>query len=76
MNRRHVRLCIAALSLATVASLPMTSHAAYRCANPQGVGEQRACAMAAVGPEELRRFIFRTRGIYTLYFFDFVNPGE
>ena len=77
MKRTHVRLCTAAASLATLALAlaPMTAHAEYRCANPSGSVEQRACAMAAAGPEVLRRFVERTRGIYILYYYDYVRPS-
>ena len=73
MKRTHVRLCTAAASLATLALAfaPMTAHAENRCANPNGSVEQRACAMAAAGPETLRRFIERTRGLYLLYYYDY-----
>jgi hypothetical protein len=32
--------------------------------------------MAAAGPEVLRRFILRTRGIYNLGFWDFVQTDR
>lgn len=75
MKRTHVRLCYAAASLATLAFAPMAAHAEDRCANPNGSVEQRACAMAAAGPDTLRRFIQRTRGIYILYYYDYARPS-
>jgi len=74
MKRYHVQLCSAAAFAVLVLAAPSAS-ADDRCARPNGSIEQRACAMAAAGPETLRRFIERTRGIYQLYYFDFV-PSE
>ena len=71
MKRTSVGFCTATLILATLAFAPLTAHAADRCANPNGSVDQRACAMAAAGPEALRRFIERTRGIYILYYYDY-----
>ena len=44
------------------------------CANPQGTGVARACAMAATSATELRRFVERTQPIYNLSFYDFRAP--
>jgi hypothetical protein len=63
------------LAVAAVLVAPSAS-AAYRCDNPQGIGERRACVKAAEGPVELRRFIERTRGIYGLYYADFLAPAN
>jgi hypothetical protein len=41
------------------------------CANPQGTGIERACAKAAEGATELRRFVERTQAIYQLSVYDF-----
>jgi hypothetical protein len=41
------------------------------CAKPSGLEQVRACAAAANGVHELRQFIQRTQGIYTLYIHDF-----
>lgn len=41
------------------------------CANPQGTDVARACAKAAEGATELRRFVERTQGIYHLSVYDF-----
>ena len=46
------------------------------CTKPNGSIEQRACAVAAAGPEVLRRFIERTRSIYNLYYWDYVRTDE
>lgn len=58
-------------------SAPLTSaRAAYRCDAPRVDGEARACAAAAQGPTELRRFVERTRGIYGLYYWDYAQPDQ
>ena len=60
-----------------LASAPLVSaHAEYRCDVPRIGGEARACAAAAQGPTELRRFVERTRGIYGFYYWDYAqrNP--
>ena len=55
-----------------LASAPLTSaRAAYRCDAPRVDGEARACAAAAQGPTELRRFVERTRAIYNFYYWDY-----
>ena len=71
MKRTSAGLCTASVIFATLAFAPLTAHAADRCANPNGSVDQRACAVAAAGPEALRRFIERTRGIYGLYYYDY-----
>jgi len=75
MKRNPVALCTAVASLAALSVLPLTAQAEDRCANPNGSIEQRACAMAAAGPDTLRRFIERTRGIYILYYYDYARPS-
>jgi hypothetical protein len=64
-------------SLALAATLPaQDAAAAYRCDNPGDIGDRRACAYAAQGPDALRRFIERTRGIYILDYRDYVQPAK
>jgi len=72
MKRFQVPTLVATAAIATAAFVPVTAHADDRCARPSGSVDERACAMAAAGPETLRRFIERTRGIYGLYYFDYV----
>src|SRR4051794_38821753 len=76
MNRFNLKfpgLLAAGLMLASV---PLTSaHAAYRCDVPRIAGEGRACAAAAQGPTELRRFIERPRAFYVFYYGDYAPPG-
>jgi hypothetical protein len=73
--KRVIGMVSASIAVAAVLVAPSAS-AAYRCDDPQGVGEQRACAKAAEGPVEVRRFVERTRGIYGLYYADFVANDE
>ncbi|MEP6678348.1 MAG: hypothetical protein ABJB78_03555 [Betaproteobacteria bacterium] len=75
MKRTSATFCTAAVILAALALTPLAAQAKDRCAAPNGSIEHRACAMAAAGPEALRRFIERTRGIYQLYYFDYMRPG-
>jgi hypothetical protein len=58
----------------TVSARP--SAAKSKCDQPQGIGEQRACAEAARNFEALRSFVLRTRMIYGLYLLDFVPPED
>lgn len=59
--------------LATSAGLAAPPAAAwYRCDNPQGVADRRACEKAAEGPTALRRFIERTQAVYQLYYWDYL----
>ena len=76
MNRIHASTTAAAALLAAIAFAPSAAQADYKCAKPNGSIEQRACAMAAAGPEVLRRFIDRTRGIYSLYYWDYVRTDD
>ena len=73
MKRIYVPTAVAAALLTAIAFAPSAAQADYKCAKPNGSIEQRACAMAAAGPEVLRRFIERTRGIYNLYYWDYVQ---
>ena len=73
MKRRLLGSCIGVAALAALSIVPVTAQAEDRCARPNGSVEERACAMAAAGPEALRRFIERTRGIYLLYYGDYAR---
>jgi hypothetical protein len=73
MKRFHVTTGVATVLFAAIAFAPTGAQAAYKCANPNGSIERRACEMAAAGPDTLRRFVERTRGIYSLYYWDFVR---
>ena len=76
MNRFQVPTAVATVLLATIAFAPGAAQADNRCANPNGSIEQRACAMAAAGPDALRHFVERTRGIYGLYYWDYVRADR
>lgn len=66
-----------ASALASVLAIASTSSfAEYKCDRPQGMIDQRACAMAAQGPDALRQFIHRTRMIYGLYIWDYALPED
>jgi hypothetical protein len=73
MNR-SIRIPLIALAAAIVLAttlVPPAHSAVVDCANPQGIGEARACEKAAQGANELRRFIERTQAIYLLSYQDF-----
>ena len=76
MKRIYVPMAVATALLTAIAFAPSAAQADYKCAKPNGSIEQRACAMAAAGPEVLRRFIERTRGIYNLYYWDYARTDE
>jgi hypothetical protein len=75
MKRNTLRVCTAVASLAALSVLPLTAHAEYKCASPSGSIEERACAIAATGPDALRRFVERTQNIYLLYYYDYARPA-
>jgi hypothetical protein len=68
--RRAVPI-LATAALLSLASVPALAR--VDCANPQGVGQARACAIAPQGATELRRFIERTAPIYLLSYKDFAD---
>jgi hypothetical protein len=69
---RHISLAVAALA----ATVCIGAHAEYRCDGQPLPEEKRACELAKQGPDELRRFVDRTRGIYGLYFYDYVRDAD
>lgn len=70
-----LRFPVIAFATATaVCTLFVPPARAADCANPQGTGVARACAKAAEGGTELRRFVERTQPIYHLSFYDFRAP--
>ena len=46
-----------------------------RCGAPRNQVDRRAEA-AREGPDALRRFIWRTQGIYRLYFYDYMTADD
>ena len=69
-------LCVLSASLVLTAAPLHSAHAANRCDVPQVGPDARACAVAANGSTELRRFVERTRAIYGLYYWDYVRPEK
>jgi hypothetical protein len=77
MNRFELKSAAVLATGLLLASAPLApANAAYRCDVPRIGGEARACAAAAQGPTELRRFVERTRGIYDFYYWDYAQPGR
>jgi len=73
MNRNHLRSAAGIAMLAAFVLAPGIARADYKCASPSGSVDTRACAMAAAGPDTLRRFVERTRNIYSLYYWDYIR---
>src|SRR5262245_24215355 len=69
-------IVIAGIAGAALIGTALPSAAKSKCDQPQGTGEQRACAEAARSFEALRAFVLRTRMIYGLYLLDFVRDDE
>jgi hypothetical protein len=69
---RYISLSVAAFA----ASVGMSAHAEYRCDGQPLPEEKRACELVKQGPDALRQFIDRTRGIYGLYFYDYVSEAD
>jgi hypothetical protein len=71
---KNASVVLASLAVALAAAAPPAS-AMNRCDNPGDVGARRACAYAAQGPEELRRFVERTQSVYRLYYWDYAQTA-
>jgi|SRR5436190_1286968 hypothetical protein len=72
MNRFNLKSAGMVAAGVVLAFAPFVSaRAEYRCDVPRIGGEARACAAAAQGPTELRRFVERTRAIYGFYYWDY-----
>jgi hypothetical protein len=69
MNHAHRLITSSLVALAAVASSP--AFAGSRCAAPSGFIDREACAAAAQGPDALRRFVARTRAMWSLWYFDY-----
>lgn len=65
--------CLISAGLVLAAAPVLSTHAANRCDSPRAGPDARACAAAAQGPTELRRFVERTRAIYGLYYWDYAR---
>jgi hypothetical protein len=76
-SRAVLRMSAAAALAAT--ALSTAAYAEYRCATPGLLllGEKQACELAKQAtPDELVRFVHRTRGTYNLYVYDYVNDVD
>lgn len=78
MSAKVIRRCIttATASIVLCTGLPSPAMAEYRCITPQGVAERLACEAARQGPEELRRFVQKTRPAFNLYFYDYAPRDD
>jgi hypothetical protein len=88
MNKRYDRLApvnragvvtgsMLAFVFATAAGASATARAEYRCGASALQEDRRACELAQRdSPDALRQFIDRTRGIYALYFYDYVTDAD
>ena len=78
VNRaRAVTASMLALVLAMAAGVSATARAEYRCGASALQEDRRACELAQRdSPDALRQFIDRTRGIYALYFYDYVTDAD
>jgi hypothetical protein len=61
---------------ALAATISATAQAEYRCTAQALPEERRACELVKQGPDALRIFINATRGIYGLYFYDYVTQTD
>jgi len=62
--------------LVLMAAPLLSAHAENRCDMPQVGPDAKACAAAAHGPTELRRYVERTRGAYGLYYWDYAQRDK
>lgn len=67
---------LTALLLAAVPAFVVPASAQNRCDAPRSPADRRACEAAREGPEALRRFVWRTQGIYGLYFGDYMTADD
>lgn len=65
-----------AVAIVVAAFVAGSAQAENRCKDPFSTLDQRVCALAKQGPDELRRFIDRTRSIYGLYFYDYATEAD
>jgi hypothetical protein len=72
--KQSSRIPFAIAAFATIVSA--TARAEYRCDGPTLPEEKRACELVKQGPDALRIFVDRTRGIYGLYFYDYVTEAD
>lgn len=65
-------------AVATFAAVvSMQAQAGYVCNAPPSLADKRACELAKRdSPDELLRFVQRTRSVYGLYVYDYVNEKD
>jgi hypothetical protein len=73
-SKRSSPILFAVAALA--ATISATAQAEYRCTAQALPEERRACELVKQGPDALRIFINGTRGIYGLYFYDYVTQAD
>jgi hypothetical protein len=78
MNRVHFLApsLLTALLLAAAPAFVVPASAQSRCDAPRNHVDRRACEAVREGPAALRHFIWRTQGIYRLYFFDYMTDDD
>ena len=70
------RTCVIGAGLILMAAPLLSAHAEGRCDKPQFGPDAKACAAAAQGSTELRRYVERTRGVYGLYYWDYAQRAN
>ena len=73
MNPRSLLAGGTLIGLAAMTFSIAPAHAGGRCDDPRTMIDVRACQAGAQGPDSLRRFVERTRGIYGLSYYDFAR---
>lgn len=72
-----MRQALLGISVGISASLmAVTAEGRTKCDVPQSQVDRKACVAAAEGPDALRRFVDRTKAIYGLYFWDYLQEGD
>ena len=66
------RLAASALTLLFASN----TFATALCDAPASLADRAACSKAKEGPAELQRYVWRTRAVYQLYFWDYMTPGD
>ena len=77
MSKLDLKTLYAVGAGVAMAIVPLVSaHAENHCDTAPVGPDVNACAAAAQGPTELRRYVERTRGVYGLYYWDYAHPGK
>jgi hypothetical protein len=75
MNSTYFRLTAATLVGITLATTAVAG-TDYKCDEPRTQIDRRACEAAKNGPDELRWFIQRVRGLESLDFSDYMTDAQ